>query len=231
MKKKEITIFTDGSCYAKDPEKRGGFGVYIQWEDKEFTIQKGYKNTTISRMELRAILYALRAVKVDQVVTVYLYSDSEYSVKMIQEKIFDWKNNLLEFQFENFDLLDAIFKEIQKHRLMRLKLKWIPGHQKDYENPLTQGNFIADQLASYKQFKEYEIDLVNNLAYFYHENSDVIIVEREDCDFGNENEFTHHIGPCKQRDISELREVCKNNNFGWLMDLYDTGKLDIELEN
>lgn len=158
--KEEITIFTDGSCYAKDPQKRGGFGVYVQYKGKEFSYRKGYCYTTISRMELMAIYKALTLVKTDRPVSVYIYSDSQYAVGIIQSKTFEWKNKLLKHHFENFDLLDLIFKEIENHPLMRLKLKWIRGHDKDYEDPIIQGNFIADYLANYKTQKDYERDLL-----------------------------------------------------------------------
>lgn len=156
--KEEIIIFTDGSCYAKDPCKRGGFGVYIQYKGKEYSYRKGYTHTTISRMELRAIHKALTLIKTDKPVSVFIYSDSQYAVNMIQSKIFEWQNNLLENHFENSDLLNLIFTEVKNHPLMRLKLRWIRGHGKDYEDPITRGNFIADYLADYKTQKDYERD-------------------------------------------------------------------------
>lgn len=60
MKREQVTIFCDGSCYWK--LRKGGSGVYIQWNDNEYFIQQGYENTTISRCELRAILLALNAL-------------------------------------------------------------------------------------------------------------------------------------------------------------------------
>lgn len=150
QERQQVIIYTDGSCYAKHPEKLGGFGTYIQWKDKEYSIRKGYSHTTISRMELRAILYALKAIKYNVPCTACLYSDSQYAVNLIKEKGFEWKSGELE-NYENFDLLDEIFKEIDQHKKLRLKLIWIPGHRKRIDDPIVRGNFIADFLADYKK--------------------------------------------------------------------------------
>lgn len=154
LERQQITIYCDGSCYAKHPEKLGGFGVYIQWKDREYSIRKGYSNTTISRMELRAILYALKAIKYDIPCTALLYSDSQYAVEMIKKNGFDWSQGKIR-DFENFDLLDEIFKEIDRHKKLRLKLIWIPGHRKRIDDPIVRGNFIADFLADYKKHDTY----------------------------------------------------------------------------
>lgn len=158
-KKKSIIIFTDGSCNVKDFQKRGGLGVYIKMGEKEIALRKGYSNTTISRMELRAILFALKSIKKDISTNVYLYSDSEYAVNMIRNNSFDWENKLIKQNYCNRDLLDLIFKEIKDHKLMRLKLIWVRGHQKNYEDEIVQGNFIADKLADYKTQEQWERDI------------------------------------------------------------------------
>lgn len=158
-KREQITIFTDGSCYSKHPEKLGGIGAYIQWNGKEFSISKGYKKTTISRMELRAILYALKSVAKDTVCTVTLYSDSQYAVNIIKNKGFDWKNNDLK-DCENIDLLNRVFQVIEERKKMRLKLIWIPGHRERIDDPIVRGNRIADMLADYKSHKTYHRDII-----------------------------------------------------------------------
>ena len=78
MERRNIIIFTDGSCYWKI--RKGGIGVYIQCDGKEYFISKGYSNTTISRCELRAFLSALEAVNKSEPSNVTIWSDSEYVV-------------------------------------------------------------------------------------------------------------------------------------------------------
>lgn len=164
MEREQIVIFTDGSCYAKHPEKLGGYGVYIQWNGREYGLSSGYKNTTISRMELLAIYSAIKTIKTDIRCTVTLYSDSQYAINMIKEKGFDWKQGRLH-NFENFDILDLIFKEIETHKKMRLKLQWVPGHRARLEDPIVAGNFVADHLANYKNHKTYIDDSQRNFPY------------------------------------------------------------------
>lgn len=164
MKEREkITVFTDGSCYAKHPEKLGGSGAYILWKDKEYFISKGYKNTTIDRREIEAITLALRAIKTDVPCTVTFYVDRQNVVNTLKSKYIVW------YQFGsatdiaiNQDVWIELFKEIRKHKKMKMNVCWIPGHQKDKENPITLGNHIADILADYKQFTTYQDDQINS---------------------------------------------------------------------
>lgn len=155
MERKNITIYCDGSCYWK--AKTGGIGVYIQWENEEYFIQKGYKDTTISRCELRAFLTALQALKKDIPISATIYSDSQYVVSGLTENIHKW----IELNWEgvsNEDLWKEILKEMDEHMKLRIRLRWIEGHQKNIEDPHVFGNNVADLLANYKQFKEYEHD-------------------------------------------------------------------------
>lgn len=58
----------------------------------------------------------------------------------------------------NSDLWIVLFNEIRKRRKLRLKVYWCKGHQKN-DDLIKLNNNIADVLADYKQFKEYEQDL------------------------------------------------------------------------
>lgn len=156
--RQKITIFCDGSCYWKHPKKLGGFGVYIQWNDKEYFIHKGYEDTTISRMEQRAVLYALKAIKKDIKTKVVIYSDSQYVTESLNKNIKTWIGEGRLDYVENNDLWKAILKEIEDHKKMRLRLIWRRGHQKDLTDPLNFGNAVADKLADYKKHESYKLD-------------------------------------------------------------------------
>lgn len=160
VERQKVTIFCDGSCYARHPEKLGGFGVYLQSDSGESWISKGYSGTTISRMELRAILYAIKAIEINTRTTVTIYSDSQYAVNTIKNKGFDWERGLL-VGCDNYDIIDRIFQEIKIHKKTRIKLIWIPGHRKRFDDPIVQGNFIADYLADYKNHETYTKDNLN----------------------------------------------------------------------
>lgn len=156
MERQILTIFCDGSCNSKHCEKLGGSGVYIQWKDKEYFISKGFSNTKIGRREAEAFLFALKAIKKEIRCTATFYIDSEYVVNMLKRHYLTWKMG--ELQAESMDLWNEIFKEVEDHRKLRIKVNWIKGHQKNLEDPLVFGNNVADLLADYKSHLEYRVD-------------------------------------------------------------------------
>ena len=155
-KGKRITIYTDGSCNWRT--RVGGLGVYIRYKDREFFYKKGYKNTTIDRCELRAILYAITFVKVDCRCTVELFVDRQNLVNTLKDKYIEWQQNN-KYNGANQDLWIQVFQEIQRRPKMTLKVRWIRGHQ-NLDSIDVIGNTIADNLASYKEFTEYELDTI-----------------------------------------------------------------------
>lgn len=99
---------------------------------------------------------ALKAIKKDLRATVTFYIDSQYVADQLKYRFVDWVKE--DLRVENQDLWDKIFMEVLKHAKLRIKVKWIPGHKKDYNDPIVCGNFIADYLADYKKFSKYEKD-------------------------------------------------------------------------
>ena len=82
-----IKIYTDGACSGNQLEKnKGGYAAIIFKPGEEpLKLSGGYKNTTNNRMELKAVIEALKRVPKSKPVTVY--SDSEYVVLGITERI------------------------------------------------------------------------------------------------------------------------------------------------
>lgn len=153
----EISIFTDGSCNNKGV---GGLGVYLLFDGKEILLRKGYLNTTTPRMEMRALLEAVRMINPLQKVKVSVYIDSQFVVNSFKKGwISKWRMNQY-FGVANSDLWKAIVKEIDSRRLMRLKVFWIKGHQKNLNDPLIFGNSVADALADYNDQDSYIDDEV-----------------------------------------------------------------------
>lgn len=155
MERKQLTIFIDGSCYWKI--RKGGCGIYIQHKEEEYFLQKGYSNTTISRCELRAFLIAIESLSETQPMNVTIWSDSQYVVegmkKLFQYIQDDWEG------CSNVDLWKKVVEELNKRKKMRLRLNWHKGHDKDLSDPIVYGNAVADVLANYKNFIDYEQDL------------------------------------------------------------------------
>lgn len=159
MKREQVTIFCDGSCCWK--LRKGGSGVYIQWNDNEYFIQQGYENTTISRCELRAILLALNALNNKKPLIVIIWSDSQYVVNGMKS-IVDIASKNFE-GIENQDLWRKVHDELKRlEKRVRVRVNWTPGHGKDMNDPIVFGNAVADLLADYKQFDSYEEDIKLN---------------------------------------------------------------------
>jgi ribonuclease HI len=156
----KITAYTDGSAITTG-ERLGGIGAYIKYNNKEYFISKGYKNTTISRMEQLAILAAIKKVPVDIESQLTIYSDSQFICKSFNE---GWLEN---WQLDNFvgrknaDIWRDMVNEIyNKRRLMKFEIIHTRGHLKDLNNPIVYGNAIADLLANYRIHKTYFDDSI-----------------------------------------------------------------------
>lgn len=132
MEMKSVKIFTDGAC-SKNPGP-GGYGVILKYGSKVKELSAGFKKTTNNRMELKAIIAGLSALKEKCQVTVY--SDSKYVVDAVVK---NWaqrwkKNNWYRNKDEkalNPDLWDELLNLIDQHVV---KFEWIKGHAGHKEN-------------------------------------------------------------------------------------------------
>ena len=151
-----ITIYTDGSCNSKTGY--GGYGVYLVCGDYEQVKHRGYRNTTTPRMEMRALLNAIRMVDPEVETEVTVKADSQFIVKAFKE---GWLNKWRTAGFigvKNYELWQAIIRELAVRRKMRFNIEWLAGHQKDLDDPDIFGNNVADALADYKSFTEFDLD-------------------------------------------------------------------------
>ena len=145
----KVQAFTDGSAYWKTG--CGGFGCYIKYEKGDVqTINQGFTQTKIGRMELLAVIRVLEAMT-DEDIDLTIYSDSEYVVKSINEgRLEKW----LEKDFvgtANSDLWERFIDALCDKPNTKFEIKHIRGHQKVVDE-LTEGNNKADELADYRQF-------------------------------------------------------------------------------
>jgi len=87
MSKPHITIYTDGAC--KGNPGPGGWGVVLRSGEHEKHLHGGAPDTTNNRMEISAVIHALKALKQPSVVD--LYTDSQYVQKGVSEWLSGWK--------------------------------------------------------------------------------------------------------------------------------------------
>lgn len=123
-----IEIFTDGA--AKGNPGPGGYGVILRYKGKERELAKGFRRTTNNRMELLAVIEALKKIKTtDMPITVY--SDSSYVVDAIEK---NWISSWIKKGYKgkkNVDLWQELVPLLQK---FKPKFVWVRGHNGHPEN-------------------------------------------------------------------------------------------------
>ena len=129
---KKVEIFTDGAC--KGNPGPGGWGAILRYGKVEKEISGGEKETTNNRMEISAVLEALKCLKEPCEVT--LYSDSQYvcnALKLGWAKKWQ-KNNWMRTNKDpalNADLWKELLSLYDKHKV---EIVWVKGHAGHPEN-------------------------------------------------------------------------------------------------
>ena len=85
--KDTVHIYTDGSCSGNPGP--GGWGALLRWRGVEKEMSGSEAATTNNRMEMMAVIEALKALKGPSVVA--LYTDSQYVQKAMTEWLAKWK--------------------------------------------------------------------------------------------------------------------------------------------
>ncbi|MEO1251434.1 MAG: ribonuclease HI [Pseudomonadota bacterium] len=133
-----IIIYTDGACSGNPGP--GGWGVLIEDGGQSRELFGGEAETTNNRMEMKAVIEALKTVGAGSSVTIY--TDSQYVKNGVTQWIHGWKRNGWKTSarkpVKNKDLwveLDALTDG------RSIDWRWVKGHAGD------PGNERADALA------------------------------------------------------------------------------------
>lgn len=134
-----VEIYTDGACRGNPGP--GGWGAFLKFGSTEKELYGGEQLTTNNRMELKAVIEALSALK--RPCNVSLTSDSTYVLKGINEWLPTWKKRGWRTSgrkpVKNEDLWRALDTLQEKHDI---EWHWVKGHSGHPENEL------VDQLAN-----------------------------------------------------------------------------------
>ncbi|MGO3714454.1 ribonuclease HI [Alcaligenes aquatilis] len=134
-----VDIWTDGAC--KGNPGLGGWGALLRHGGREKAICGGEADTTNNRMELMAVIEALKTLK--RPCQVRVHTDSQYVQKGMNEWLPGWKargwRTADKKPVKNADLWQELEQQAAKHELTWL---WVRGHAGD------PGNERADQLAN-----------------------------------------------------------------------------------
>jgi ribonuclease HI len=133
-----VDIYTDGACSGNPGP--GGWGAILRYNGTEKELFGGEAATTNNRMEMTAVIEALRALK--RPLAVRVHTDSQYVQKGISEWIHGWKTRGWKTAdkkpVKNEDLWRTLDALAAQHRI---EWHWVKGHAGHAENER------ADELA------------------------------------------------------------------------------------
>ncbi|WP_200763133.1 ribonuclease HI [Nitrosophilus alvini] len=125
---KKIYLYSDGSSLGNPGP--GGFCTIIRYKKHEKIIKGAEPHTTNNRMELRAVIEGLKALK--EPCEVVIYSDSNYVVKAINE----WLPGWIKKDFKNVKNVDLWKEYLEISKPHKIKAIWVKGHSGHSENEL-----------------------------------------------------------------------------------------------
>ncbi len=126
---KQLIIYTDGS--SRGNPGPGGYGAILQYGSSSRELSGGYRRTTNNRMELMAVIAALKALTREEL-QITIFSDSQYVVKAVQE---GWLKKWIATDFKggkkNRDLWLEYAALASRHSI---QFKWVRGHADNVYN-------------------------------------------------------------------------------------------------
>ncbi len=130
--KKYVEIFTDGACSGNPGP--GGWGAILRYNEREKELCGGQSETTNNRMELTAVIEALRALK--QPCIAKITTDSKYVVDGITK---GWAESWRKNGWKKADKKPALNPDLWGELLDLLTVhevtfNWVKGHDGHPEN-------------------------------------------------------------------------------------------------
>lgn len=126
-----VVIYTDGACSGNPGP--GGWGAVLIYGHHRKELNGGERETTNNRMELRAAIEALRAMK--RGVHIDLYTDSKYVMDGVEQWLAGWKargwKTASRQPVKNQDLWRDLDIELSRHHVT---FHWVKGHAGHAEN-------------------------------------------------------------------------------------------------
>ncbi len=128
---KSIQIYTDGSCLGNPGP--GGWAALMCYKGTRKMKSGHAKDTTNNRMEITAVIEALKLLKESCLID--LYTDSKYVMDGAQQWMPNWKAKgwmrTKKEPVKNVDLWQALDAELGRHQI---NWHWVKGHSGHPEN-------------------------------------------------------------------------------------------------
>lgn len=128
IKKDEITIYTDGSCLGNPGP--GGYAAVLMYGSKRKEISEGFRLTTNNRMEIMAVIEALKVINQNKKYDISVYTDSNLVVSAVNNSwIKSWEKSGWKKSNKkpvlNKDLWKELSEMIGRHNV---KFYWVKSH-------------------------------------------------------------------------------------------------------
>jgi len=126
---KKLVIYTDGA--ARGNPGPGGYGAILMYGEKSKEISAGYRLTTNNRMELMAVIAALKALT-KRNIPLTIYTDSQYVLNSVEKR---WLDNWIRTDFKggkkNKDLWMQYYHLAKDYTINFI---WVKGHAENSYN-------------------------------------------------------------------------------------------------
>jgi ribonuclease HI len=130
---KRVRLFADGSCHGNPGP--GGWAALLEYDDRRRELVGAERATTNNRMELRAVLEGLNALR--EPCEVDVWTDSRYVVDGMSSWLASWKlrgwKTADRKPVKNEDLWRALDAAASRHVIA---WHWVRGHAGHPENEL-----------------------------------------------------------------------------------------------
>lgn len=134
----KVIIHTDGAC--KGNPGIGGWGAILEYKSVTKEIKGATKDTTNNRMELTAVIEALKALK--RKCAIEIYVDSQYVKHGITKWIHNWKITNYK-KVKNVDLWQQLDELSKNHEIT---WHWVKAHNGNINNE--RADFLANEAIS-----------------------------------------------------------------------------------
>lgn len=139
---KKVCIYTDGACSGNPGP--GGWAAILSCMGREKELSGGERETTNNRMELRAVIEALLALK--EPCEVELWTDSQYIARAINEGwLAGWKRRgwrRKEGELKNPELWQRLDALLGEHKVT---VNWLRGHDGQEQNERCDALAVAER--------------------------------------------------------------------------------------
>ncbi|CBG40526.1 ribonuclease HI [Helicobacter mustelae] len=123
---KKVEIYCDGSSLGNPGF--GGYCAILRYKKQEKILCGAVSHTTNNRMELLAVIEAIKALKEPCQITIY--SDSRYVCDGVEKWIFHW----IKKDFKNVKNPDLWREFLRVSLHHKIQTHWIKGHSNHAEN-------------------------------------------------------------------------------------------------